>query len=113
MFDSQMLAIEPLRATSKLSSRSCVMRLSVSAGRSPRPRRDCGQDRAAGAAPQTCSDRRASSATPLRQRRYLDNRWWPEHDGMALFDCRAVPVTRYRYRGTRIATRWSATTNVG
>src|SRR4051794_34644191 len=32
------------------------------------------------------------------RRRYLANRWWPEHDGMALFDCRAVPVTRYRYR---------------
>lgn len=41
------------------------------------------------------------------RRRYLANRWWPEHDGMALFDCRAVPVTRYRYRGTRIPTPWS------
>ncbi len=28
------------------------------------------------------------------RRRYLANAWWPEHDGMALFDCRAVPVTR-------------------
>ncbi len=43
------------------------------------------------------------------RRRYLANRWWPEHDGMALFDCRAVPVTRYRYRGTRIPTPWSTT----
>jgi RNA-directed DNA polymerase len=43
------------------------------------------------------------------RRRYLANRWWPEHDGMALFDCRAVPVTRYRYRGTRIPTPWSET----
>ena len=43
------------------------------------------------------------------RRRYLANRWWPEHDGMALFDCRAVPVTRYRYRGTRIPTPWSVT----
>lgn len=43
------------------------------------------------------------------RRRYLANRWWPEHDGMALFDCRAVPVTRYRYRGTRITMPWSVT----
>ena len=43
------------------------------------------------------------------RRRYLANRWWPEHEGMALFDCRAVPVTRYRYRGTRIPTPWSVT----
>jgi RNA-directed DNA polymerase len=39
------------------------------------------------------------------RRRYLANRWWPEHDGMALFDCRAVPVTRYR--GAAIPTPWS------
>ena len=43
------------------------------------------------------------------RRHYLADRWWPEHDGMALFDCRAVPVTRYRYRGTRIPTPWSTT----
>jgi len=41
------------------------------------------------------------------RRRYLANAWWPEHDGMALFDCRAVPVTRYRYRGAAITTPWS------
>jgi RNA-directed DNA polymerase len=45
------------------------------------------------------------------RRRYLANRWWPEHDGMTLFDCRAVPVTRYRYRGTRIPTPWSTTSD--
>lgn len=45
------------------------------------------------------------------RRRYLANRWWPEHDGMALFDCRAVPVTRYRYRGSKIAAPWSVTSN--
>ncbi|MGK2955574.1 MAG: group II intron reverse transcriptase/maturase [Solirubrobacterales bacterium] len=44
------------------------------------------------------------------RRRYLANRWWPEHDGMALFDCRAVPVTRYRYRGAKIPTPWSTET---
>jgi RNA-directed DNA polymerase len=44
------------------------------------------------------------------RRHYLSNRWWPEHDGMALFDCRAVPVTRYRYRGTAIPTPWSGMT---
>ncbi len=45
----------------------------------------------------------------LLRRRYLANRWMPEHDGMALFDCRAVPVTRYRYRGAAISTPWSET----
>ncbi len=44
------------------------------------------------------------------RRRYLANRWWPEHDGMALFDCRAVPVTRYRYRGAAIPTPWTGLT---
>jgi RNA-directed DNA polymerase len=44
------------------------------------------------------------------RRRYLANRWWPEHEGMALFDCRAVPVTRYRYRGAAIPTPWSTVT---
>ncbi len=41
------------------------------------------------------------------RRHYLANAWWPEHDGQTLFDCRAVPVTRYRYRGTKIPTPWS------
>jgi RNA-directed DNA polymerase len=44
------------------------------------------------------------------RRRYLANRWWPEHQGLALFDCRAVPITRYRYRGSKIATPWTTTT---
>jgi RNA-directed DNA polymerase len=44
------------------------------------------------------------------RRRYLPNRWWPEHDGMALFDCRAAPVTRYRYRGAKIPTPWNGHT---
>jgi RNA-directed DNA polymerase len=44
------------------------------------------------------------------RRHYLANRWWPEHDGVALFDCRAVPVTRYRYRGAAIPTPWSGLT---
>ena len=44
------------------------------------------------------------------RRHYLANRWWPEHDGVTLFDCRAVPVTRYRYRGATIPTPWSGLT---
>ncbi len=44
------------------------------------------------------------------RRRYLANGWLPEHDGMALFDCRAVPVTRYRYRGAAIPRPWSGMT---
>jgi RNA-directed DNA polymerase len=43
------------------------------------------------------------------RRRYLANAWWPEHDGEALFDCRAVPVTRYRYRGAAIPSPWVET----
>jgi RNA-directed DNA polymerase len=43
------------------------------------------------------------------RRRYLFNRWWPEHEGIALFDCRAIPITRYLYRGNKIATPWSTT----
>ncbi|HVM14718.1 MAG TPA: group II intron reverse transcriptase/maturase [Egibacteraceae bacterium] len=41
------------------------------------------------------------------RRRYLANRWWPEHEGVALLDCGAVPVSRYRYRGAAIPTPWS------
>ena len=44
------------------------------------------------------------------RRHYLANAWWPEHDGEALFDCRAVPVTRYRYRGSAIPSPWAETT---
>ena len=43
------------------------------------------------------------------RRHYLANAWWPEHDGEALFDCRAVPVTRYRYRGAAIPSPWVGT----
>jgi RNA-directed DNA polymerase len=43
------------------------------------------------------------------RRNYLANAWWPEHDGEALFDCRAVPVTRYRYRGASIPSPWVGT----
>jgi RNA-directed DNA polymerase len=52
---------------------------------------------------------RRSNWKTLR-RRYLSQRWWPEHDGTALFDCRTVPVTRYRYRGTAIPTPWNGLT---
>ena len=44
------------------------------------------------------------------RRHYLTNGWWPEHDGMAMLDCRAVPVTRYRYRGAAIPAPWSRPT---
>jgi len=30
----------------------------------------------------------------------------PVHNGVALFNCSSVPVTRYRYRGTAIPTPW-------
>jgi RNA-directed DNA polymerase len=38
---------------------------------------------------------------------HLGGGWWPQDDGMALFDTRTVPVTRYRYRGTAIPTPWT------
>lgn len=44
------------------------------------------------------------------KRRYLANSWWPEHDGVALFNCGTVPVTRYRYRGAKIPTPWDQIT---
>jgi RNA-directed DNA polymerase len=40
------------------------------------------------------------------RRRYLP-RWWPTDGETTLFDARAVPVTRYRYRGTTIPTPWT------
>jgi RNA-directed DNA polymerase len=33
--------------------------------------------------------------------------WWPHQDGLALFDTRTVPVSRYRYRGAAIPTPWT------
>lgn len=40
------------------------------------------------------------------RRRYFSNGWRIAHDGVSLFDTRAVTVTRYRYRGTKIPTPW-------
>lgn len=40
----------------------------------------------------------------LRQR-YLPG-WWPQQEGVRLFDPAAVTVTRYRYRGGSIPTPW-------
>ena len=42
------------------------------------------------------------------QRRYL-NRWWPELDGVVLFNPATVAIVRYRYRGTNIPTPWATT----
>ncbi|MDQ3463370.1 MAG: hypothetical protein M3500_01325 [Actinomycetota bacterium] len=49
--------------------------------------------------------RRASWKT-LR-RRYTTRGWWPEQDGLRLFDPAAVKIVRCRYRGTRIPTPWN------
>jgi RNA-directed DNA polymerase len=51
--------------------------------------------------------RHASWAFLLR--RYLRS-WWPEQDGVILFEPGRVAVTRYRYRGHNILTPWSSTT---
>ena len=42
----------------------------------------------------------------LLRRRYFHHGWRLGQDGVDLFDTRAVPVTRYRYRGTKIPTPW-------
>jgi RNA-directed DNA polymerase len=46
------------------------------------------------------------------RRRYLANGWWPEHEGVALFRCGMVPVSRYRYCGTAIPSKWVTTTAI-
>jgi RNA-directed DNA polymerase len=43
------------------------------------------------------------------RRRYLP-RWWPTDGEMTLFDAGAVPITRYRYRGTAIPSPWTPAT---
>ena len=40
------------------------------------------------------------------RRRYLADRLVPEHDGVSLFNTGAVPIIRYRYRGTKIPSPW-------
>jgi RNA-directed DNA polymerase len=56
-----------------------------------------------------CRRKHRHATSKFLRRRYLANRWWPEHEGIALFDCRAVPITRYLYRGNKIGTPWSTT----
>ncbi|MGO9660582.1 MAG: group II intron maturase-specific domain-containing protein [Acidimicrobiales bacterium] len=41
---------------------------------------------------------------------YLAGRWWPEQDGISLFNPAAVPVTRYRYRAAAIPSPWERLT---
>ena len=45
----------------------------------------------------------------LRQR-YFPDGWWPEEDGVTLFNPGAVGTTRYRYRGAAIPTPWQSQT---
>jgi RNA-directed DNA polymerase len=45
--------------------------------------------------------------------RYLKSGSWSEGDGVALFDCVAVQVSRYRYRGTAIPTPWATRRTTG
>jgi len=54
---------------------------------------------------------RRSTWKQLR-RRHLGNGGWPAQGGVTLFNPAAVPVTRYRYRGTRIPTPWDGWTTV-
>ncbi|MFD0623032.1 group II intron reverse transcriptase/maturase [Streptomyces sanglieri] len=57
--------------------------------------------------------RRKHRRVPWKQlkRRYQGNQvgatWWPEHDGVRLFNPAKVEIVRYRYRGARIPNPWS------
>jgi RNA-directed DNA polymerase len=46
------------------------------------------------------------------KRRYAGNQrtptWWPEQDGLRLFNPAKIEIVRYRYRGTRIPNPWRA-----
>ena len=42
------------------------------------------------------------------RRRYLPG-WRPTDDGVTMFNPTTIPITRYRYRGTRIPTPWTRT----
>jgi RNA-directed DNA polymerase len=50
---------------------------------------------------------RRSTWKQLR-RRYCDGGWWPHGQDRALFDPAKMSTTRYRYRGTVIASPWPA-----
>lgn len=43
-------------------------------------------------------------------RRYFAKGWWPEQDGVELFDPGRLAIIRYRYRGANIPTPWSRPT---
>jgi RNA-directed DNA polymerase len=43
------------------------------------------------------------------RRRHLGGGWWPEQDGVVLFDPARVAITRYRFRGANIPTPWERT----
>ena len=45
----------------------------------------------------------------LLRRRYLPG-WWPTENEVVLFNPSTVAVTRYRYRGRRILSPWTSTT---
>jgi len=55
---------------------------------------------------------RRASWKSLR-RRYTVRGWWPEHDGIRLFDPAAVKIIRYSYRGDRIPTPWTPAPRAG
>ena len=49
------------------------------------------------------------NATVAELRRRYMRKWWPDHDGVVLFNPATVPIIRYRYRGN-IPTPWTTTT---
>jgi RNA-directed DNA polymerase len=41
------------------------------------------------------------------RRRYFSTTWWPQWNGVTLFNPSSVHIVRYKYRGTRIPTPWT------
>ena len=42
------------------------------------------------------------------RRRYCPDGWWPEEEGVKLFNPGSVKTTRYRYRGAAIPSPWAS-----
>jgi RNA-directed DNA polymerase len=49
------------------------------------------------------------TSSKQRIRRYYpgEHRWWPQADGVRLYQPTTMPITRYRYRGAQIPTPWT------
>jgi RNA-directed DNA polymerase len=51
------------------------------------------------------------TGTGVLRRRHTRN-WWPEQDGVRLFNPSTVAITRYRFRGAAIPSPWVTMTEI-